>query len=114
MYICNILGVRIRLMLATFLRDVTATFLHDVTTTFLSMTDMYIRTHIMEIDPRLESSPTLAKIIYMNLIMQWHLSIPDTLGTESVLIERYPHFKGQKYTHTNFCILVYAASILII
>ena len=43
-------------MLATFLRDVTATFLRDVTATVLSVTDTYIRTHIMRIDPRLESS----------------------------------------------------------
>ena len=51
-----ILGVRIRIMLATFLRDVTATFLRDVTATFLSVTDTYIRTHIMRIDRGLESS----------------------------------------------------------
>ena len=37
-----------RIMLATFLRDVTATF--------LSVTDTYIRTHIMRIDPGLENS----------------------------------------------------------
>ena len=43
-----ILGVRIRIMLATFLRDVTATF--------LSVTDTYIHTHIMRMGPGLESS----------------------------------------------------------
>ena len=43
-----ILALRIRIMLATFLRDVTATF--------LNMTDTYVRTHIMRIDPGLESS----------------------------------------------------------
>ena len=43
-----LLGVRIRIMLATFLRD--------VTTTFLSVTDTYIRTHIMRIDLGLERS----------------------------------------------------------
>ena len=42
-------------MLATFLRDVTATFLRDVTTIFLSVMDTYVRTHIMRIDPGLES-----------------------------------------------------------
>ena len=59
-----ILGVCIRIMLATFLRDiiatflrdVTATFLRDVTATFLSVTDTYIRTHIMRKDPGLGSS----------------------------------------------------------
>ena len=48
--IVNILGVRIRIMLATFLRDITAatftTFLSDITVTFLSVTDMYVRTNI--------------------------------------------------------------------
>ena len=33
-----------------------ATFLRDVTATFLSVTDTYIRTYIMRIDPGLESS----------------------------------------------------------
>ena len=46
--LCIILGVCIRILLTTFLRD--------VTTTFLSVTDTYIRTHIMRIDPGLESS----------------------------------------------------------
>ena len=43
-----ILALRIRIMLATFLSDVTATF--------LSVTDTYICTYIMRIDPGLESS----------------------------------------------------------
>ena len=40
------IGLRIHIMLTTFLCDVTATFLHDVTATFLSVTDTYIRTYI--------------------------------------------------------------------
>ena len=46
--IVSMLALRIRIILATFLRDVTATF--------LSVTDTNIRTYIMRIDPGLESS----------------------------------------------------------
>ena len=47
-----LLALRIRIMLTTFLRDVTVTFL-SVTDTYIRT---YIRTHIMRIDPGLESS----------------------------------------------------------
>ena len=47
-------------MLATFQRDVTMTFLRDVTATFLSVTDTYIRTHIVRIDPRIRKLAMLA------------------------------------------------------
>ena len=57
----NILALRTHLMLATFLRDVTVTF--------LSMTDTYVRTtHIMRIDPGLESSLRL-QLIFISLLM---------------------------------------------
>ena len=49
-----LLGGRIRIVLATFLRDVTATFLSVTDTYIRTYVHTHLRTHIMRIDPGLD------------------------------------------------------------